>query len=68
VLVRIKEGHGKHHVGSKTYKAGDEFEVSEATFEALKNKFEPVLSAEELLALAEKRADDEKKRKKDAKG
>ena len=62
MLVKIKKGYGKHHVGTKTYRAGDELEVSEATFEAGKGKFEKVLSPDELAELARKRAEEAKTR------
>ena len=67
MLVKIKEGHGKHHVKGRTFKAGDELDVSEATYAAHKAKFEQVLSADELLELAEKRAEDARARADDEK-
>lgn len=61
-LVKIKKGYGKHRTGNKVYNAGDELEVSESTLKVFGDKFEKVLSPDELAELAKKRAEEAKVR------
>ena len=66
VKVTLKSGAGKHRLpGGKVCRPGEEFEVSEAQLAAFKDKLDVVLSAEQLKAIAEKKADEEAMRAKE---
>ena len=63
--VRLKPGAGKHrNADRKLYKPGQEFEVTEGAFQAFRDKFDIVLSADELKAIAEVKAEEELEQKK----
>lgn len=59
--VKLKIGAGKHRIEAGVFaKPGDVFEVPEKAFKKFKDKFERVLSADELHKMAEDAAAKEK--------
>ena len=58
--VALKNGVGKHRLNDGTLvEPGQEIDLSDEAFACVGDKFERVLSSEELMAMAEKKAEEE---------